>query len=99
MKYQFAYIFTKQGNLLPWLYSQRTYPSKQAEEVYGREREIQLILLIRYESGRLYCRIKCPVNPLPVKGEFEIPSLSAIYEFLNRNGWKRKQSFHSSMFN
>lgn len=99
MKYQTAWIFTKRGNLLPWLYSKGTHISDRAMEFYGEERELQLILLIRNESGHIYCRIKCPVNPLPVKGEFEVPCMSAIDNFLYQNGWKQKQVIHIGMFN
>lgn len=99
MKYQLAWIFTKKGNLLPWWHSKHCNPSEQAEKFYGEEREIELILLIRNDNGRVYCRIKCPVNPLPVKGEFEVPSFNAIISFLYQNGWKRKQTICISMFN
>lgn len=98
MKYQLAWIFTKKGNLLPWLYSQRTNPSAAEQEFYARERKLQLVLLIRNDSGHIYCRIKCPVSPLPVKGEFEVPSVSTIENFLYENGWLRKQVIRSSMF-
>lgn len=99
MKYQTACIFTKKGNLLPWLYSQHTNPSAAEQEFYARERKLQLILLVRNDSGRIYCRIKCPVSPLPVKGEFEAPSFSAITDFLWANGWRKMQVILSSMFN
>lgn len=99
MKYQTAWIFTKKGNLLPWLYSKGCLTNEKTEEFYGRERELQLVLLIRNDNGKIYCRIKCPVNPLPVKGEFEVPSISAIANFLYQNGWSRKQVFHANMFN
>lgn len=94
-----AWIFTKKGNLLPYLHSKNCTPSEAAKEYYGKEREIQLVLLIRSENGKIYCRIKCPVSPLPVKGEFKVPSISAIANFLYQNGWSRKQIIPSSMFN
>ena len=98
MKYRIAWIFTKKGNLLPWLYSKGEPISDHIEKMYAREREIQLILLIRNESGHIYCRIKCPVSPLPIKGEFEVPCMSAIYDFLLRDGWVRKQCISASIF-
>lgn len=99
MKYQTMWIFTKKGNLLPWLYSKSTPVSEQAEKFYAREREIQLALLIRNDRDGIRCKIKCPVNPLPITGEFTVPCMSAIYDFLLRDGWKRKQVVHLSMFN
>lgn len=99
MKYQTAYIFTKRGNLLPYLYSKSSCFDERTERLYAQERELQLVLLVRIEDRKIYCRIKCPVNPLPIKGEFEVPALGAIENFLNQNGWKRKQVIHSGIFN
>ena len=100
MKYRTAWIFTKKGNLLPWLHSKGLGSvNAQAQEFYGQEREIQLLLLLRSDNEGIHCRIKCPVNPLPVKGEFMVPSVSAIHNFLRQNGWCRKQVIHSGMFN
>ena len=100
MKYHIAYIFTKRDNLLPWLYNRPgMHVTEAAKEFYGAEREIQLFLLVRNgNDGHTYCRIKCPVNPLPVKGEFEIPSFVAIYDFLVHNGWRQKQVINTRMF-
>ena len=99
MKYQVAWIFTKKGDLLPWLYSKRYNFSERTEKLYAQERELQLVLLIRNDNGKIYCRIKCPVNPLPVKGEFEVPSISAIANLLEQTGWSRKQVIHANMLN
>jgi hypothetical protein len=59
---------------------------------YNQPRDIQLILLVRYENGKTFCRIKCPINPLPIKGEFEAPNLKAVIKFLQQDGWKEKHS-------
>lgn len=101
-KYTTATIFTKRGNLLPWIHSQDYAVSERQMQYYAEEREIQLLLRTRYERDetgktKLMCSIKCPVSPLPVKGEFEAPSYNAICHFLYKNGWERKQSFHSAM--
>ena len=93
-----AWVFTKKGNLLPWLYSKGAPISDQAEAFYARERELQLILLIRNDRDGIHCKIKCPVNPLPIKGEFTVPCMSAIYDFLLRDGWTRKQCISASIF-
>lgn len=89
------------------------FSNANAESVqrdYGAEREIQLVACLRCEDfpvstrtgyvqmPKYFCKIKCPVNPLPVKGEFELPSLDALYSFLKADGWKIKQSIGSWMF-
>lgn len=99
-KYTTATMFTKRGNLLPWLNTQPYPVTESAQRMYAQEREIKLVLRTRYErvgdKTKLMCHIKCPVNPLPVKGEFEAPSYRAICNFLRQNGWERKQSLGAS---
>ena len=104
-KYSTVIIFTKKGNL-----SEYFTPSKQydicntaahiirAREYYAKEREIQLIAMFRYEGTKVFCKIKCPINPLPVKGEFEVPSTNVLIRFLRNNGWSYKQKFYPCMF-
>lgn len=100
MKYQYAEVYTKWGNLLPFVHGKHVSITEAVRRVYAEEREIQLLLLVRhdYDSGKIFCRIKCPVNPLPVKGEFEVPNLSAVRDFLILNGWSRKQIISTRMF-
>lgn len=105
VKYTMAYIYTKKGNLIPYItgkVSSRPI-SSQAEadrilDYYKKEREIQLIALFRWEGSKCFCKIKCPVNPLPVKGEFEVPSTGPLFAFLKANGWSFKQKFYPRMF-
>ena len=104
-KYSCVYIFTKKGNLNDYLHTDKvgylTYGFDIPERVkayYAQEREIQLMLMFRYESNRCFCKIKCPVNPLPVRGEFEVPSVSVLVQFLKVNGWSYKQKFYPRMF-
>jgi len=78
-------------------------PSERLIQAYTREREIQLMALFRFENHngeapKVFCKIKCPVNPLPVKGEFEAPSVKAIDQFLKGNGWNFKEKFYPRMF-
>lgn len=108
-KYDRAIIFTKKGNLKEYFYTDKVCygiflnkPSEQAKAYYEAEREIQLIALIRRETdgpnkSKCICRIKCPINPLPVKGEFELPSLESLYKFLKANGWTYKKTLYSRM--
>lgn len=104
-KYTCATIFTKKGNLSNFLhadkvmsrYTNRT-PSEAIEEFYAEERDIELILLSRMENGKVFCKIKCPVNPLPIKGEFEVPGFGVIQSWLYANGWKKARTVYPNMF-
>lgn len=107
--YGMAIIFTKLDNLNKWFdingykYAQGAnmeYSDKyqKMRAVYATEREIQLILLVRYEEGKCICRIKCPINPLPIKGEFQCVSTSEMTELLTSMGWKYKEKIHANLF-
>ena len=100
-------IFTKHTNLLQWFdnnfrremtdgYCDRSVGFNQLRHNYERHRDVQLILLFRYDTGKCFCKIRCPINPLPVKGEFEVPSLGCVQEFLKKEGWEFKQKLHIS---
>lgn len=107
MPYTYAYIFTKRTNLLPWLESQHYFNVSDATRShYEKEREVQLILLVRHESkrtpqgttNRRFCKIKCPINPLPIKGEFEVVSVAEICKLLRSLGWVPKAEYSLRMF-
>lgn len=103
MTYELAYVFTKIGNLLPYYEeNERFVASENLRQYYARERVLQLILLVRFDRTgsevRKMCRIKCPVNPLPIKGEFEVVSISRMVKFLTSYGWVLNDKFHKSMF-
>ena len=101
--YHTAIIYTKRDNLSKWLNS-RYSKFRDAQEAariraeYATEREIQLILLVRHEENKCICRIKCPINPLPIKGEFQCVSTSEMTKLLASMGWKYKEKVHSGMF-
>ena len=101
--YHTAIIYTKRDNLSKWLNS-RYSKFRDAQEAariraeYATEREIQLILLVRHEEGKCICRIKCPINPLPIKGEFQCVSTSEMTRLLASMGWTYKEKVHSDMF-
>lgn len=103
-KYHSALIFTKRTNMSEYCTGKVTQRVASNEafnrmcEYYAKEREVQLIAMFRWENGKCFCKIKCPINPLPVKGEFETPSYGAITRFLANNGWKFKQKVYSRMF-
>jgi len=103
-RYPLVYIYTKKGNLLPYFDGKAMCVGRSQEQVqnlrkyYAKEREIQLIAMFRYEGNRVFCKIKCPVNPIPTKGEFEIPSIGALVGFLAQDGWFYKQTINPRMF-
>lgn len=102
--YDQAIIYTKRDNLLKWFdvnngfWAMGTDACQRMRAVYSTEREIQLILLVRHENGKTICRIKCPINPLPIKGEFQCVSTSEMTKLLASMGWKYKEKIHSAMF-
>ena len=110
-KYTGAIIFTKFTNLTPYFESKfgsmhdthaTSLGYNQLKHSYSRERDVQLILLYRYERGadnavHTICKVKCPINPLPIKGEFEVVSLSEMIAFLKRNGWEFKRQLPTSL--
>ena len=114
MKYDRVLIFTKHGNLMKYLNTDKVarniVSADNAQQYYGAEREIQLIACLRWEEfpvstrkgivqvPKCFCKIKCPVNPLPVRGEFEVASLSALRAFLKADGWTLKQDVCSGLF-
>lgn len=104
--YHTAIIYTKHTNLMPWLQSRyemfgthgTTEQAQRIREMYSKDRDVQLILLVRYEEGKCICRIKCPINPLPIKGEFQCVSTSKMTWLLASMGWTYKEKIHSAMF-
>lgn len=100
--YQYALIFTKRDNLSKWFnancskfivdgnleYSRHFC---EAERRYAQERDIKLTLLVRYDDNKCICRIKCPINPLPVRGEFNAVSEHEVRKFLTSLGWTCEQ--------
>ena len=105
--YTYTYIFSKKTNLLPYLESKH-FPCVTQSEVdcYAKERDVKLILLVRYEHKRTargivshcICKIKCPINPLPIKGEFEAVSVAQMCKLLRGLGWEPKEEYAISLF-
>ena len=98
-QYHTVYRFTKRDNLLSW-YDDRSdiNHTPSIREYYAREREIQLMLLVRHEEGKCICRIKCPINPLPIKGEFNATSAADVTRLLASLGWRYKDIIKPGMF-
>lgn len=108
--YHFAIIFTKHTDLIPWFEAKyhdapdsynRSVGFNQFKDSYSKLRDVQLILLVRYEypkdGSHIYCKIKCPINPLPIKGEFEVASLKQLIKLLEREGWAVKNKLPISL--
>ena len=103
IQYHAAYRFTKRDNLLKWLYSkpyQVGHPAANDNNIayYEKEREIQLILLVRHDEDKCICRIKCPINPLPTKGEFVVTNAGDVARTLVSLGWTFKDKLNLWMF-
>lgn len=104
-KYSTVWVYTKRTNLSAYLTCVKLMElasnQQQADawrKYYAKEKEVQLIALLRWEKGKCFCKIKCPINPLPVKGEFEVPSTTALADFLKANGWCFKDKLYPRMF-
>lgn len=109
-KYQQVYIFTKRTTMREFCDTDRVLGRAASQlhadrlvEFYAREREVQLICMFRWErttkGTKCFCKIKCPINPLPVRGEFETPgSTTPVIDFLKANRWEFKQKFYPEMF-
>ena len=104
--YHTAIIYTKHTNLMPWLQSNyhkfgthgTTEQAQRIREYYSKDRDVKLILLVRHEDGKCICRIKCPINPLPIKGEFQCVSTGEMSKLLKSMGWTYKEKVRSGMF-
>ena len=107
--YHTAIIYTKRDNLSKWFdvngyrfmsdgNMEDSACYQRIEKYYAEEREVRLILLIRYEEGKCICRIKCPINPLPIKGEFQCVCTSEMTKLLASMGWQYKEKIHYNTF-
>ena len=97
MKYSQIITFVKQGNLLP--YAETVARGKNMSEAerkyYERNRVLTLHAYLRFTPDRkVFCVIKCPVNPIPVRGEFELPGIYVLERFLHDNGWHKLNHVH-----
>ena len=98
-EYSEALFFHKTTDLLAWFdanYHTRLHLDRttgnfdRIRASYAPVRNVQLILLVKYPATgrpRPICKIRCPINPLPIHGEFEVVSLSEICRLLTSFGW------------
>ena len=65
---------------------------KPSEKQLTSTKEVTLLCKIGWDSAtnRTFANIKCPVNPLPVIGDFNIPSISVLERWLiETGGWTK----------
>lgn len=104
MKHNYVVTFTKRTNLLEYMARDSycgdkfNHNTERMQNYYAKERDVRLVLLARHENGRAFCTIKCPINPLPVKGEFEVPNMAVLYRFLEREGWTKVDFLSAQLF-
>jgi len=105
MKHQYVVTYTKRTNLLDYMRGnyddcadKHFHREEAMRNYYAKERNVRLVLLVRHEDGKCFCTIKCPINPLPVKGEFEVPSINVLHRFLVANGWVKSEAFSAKLF-
>lgn len=104
MQYNKAFIFSKHADLLPYFYGKydsanitsTQYTRLKSE--YAVKRDVQLILLVRYEDNKTICRIKCPISPMPINGEFNVINMRSIMNFLHESGWQYEDTWNLNMF-
>lgn len=102
--YTCAITFTKYTDLSQWFAMTNVdfglTNSEQYDRLkkrYAQKRDVRLILLIRYEKGKTFCKIKCPINPLPVRGEFEAVSVHEVVRFLDSQGWTATETINLNL--
>ena len=90
-----TFVFEKCTNLLPFFnnkYENCPNPPMELRRKFEKDQIVTLLLTLGInEQGKNVALIKCPINPLPVKGEFEYASFVTLVDFLNDNGWSRIQ--------
>ena len=94
-KYTYAMVYTKKANLTE--YFARKLNASNPRGYYEKERDVQLIALFRWENGKCFCHIKCPINPVPTTAEFETTT-SILGAFLAKEDWLFQRKFKLDMF-
>lgn len=102
--YTCAITFTKHTDLSRWFaFTKKDIGEFNSERYihlknhYAQKRDVNLILLARYEKGKTFCKIKCPINPLPIRGEFEAVSLNEVVQYLGSHGWTPKETLNLNL--
>lgn len=99
MDHKMVVTFVKHTHLMDFRRGMQPDKVFAPDEYYTKMQEVRLVVTERITTdGRIFCRINCPINPLPVKGEFEIPSWSALKRFLVSQGWKQYEVITDRFF-
>lgn len=80
--------FVKVTNLEKWYMHNGRKHSEAERMEYAKARSVYLVVQAHFEAGHTYVSIKCPINPLPVKGWFETPSINVLKKSLEAFGWE-----------
>ena len=88
------FMFVKTTNLSRWFDINaerfRCDDYEGLKQRCAKEREVQLVVQGCFKHNKVFCRIKCPINPLPVVGWFETPSINCLKKHLETLGWQLK---------
>lgn len=93
--------FVKRTNLMEFCKTDKHHENEFSapEQYYAREQDVRLVVTERITSdGHIFVHINCPINPLPVKGEFEIPNWGVLNHFLTSQGWKQREVITGNFF-
>ena len=96
MKKTDIYVFQKVTSLAPFYEEKGSFTPLYAQ----KDTTVSLVLTFGLsDSGTLIAKINCPVNPLPVKGEFRPASKQAVLKFLRKDGWEYVKSVGPTVLN
>ena len=90
------YVFQKVTQLAPFYEARGSSAPMYAQ---GNTRVSLVLTFGLDDNGALVAKINCPVNPLPVKGEFYPAGKSAVLSFLKKDGWEYVRGVGSKVLN
>lgn len=69
------------------------YKKKGTPFLPALEKEVFLTLLVGIDSTKkVTCRILCPINPLPICGWWNPPTVKTVIQELEKKGWHQCSS-------
>lgn len=85
--------FKRHTNLLPYYDTQvatgRCVDTEAMRSYYAKERDVTLMLIFgRTVDGTQVAKIKCPINPLPIIGEFSYTNPQGMIDLIKGFGWE-----------
>ena len=87
--YSMAFIFKKTIPMRSYYMGRYAKTGvKPSEKLLASTKEVTLLCRVGWGADhRPFANIKCPVNPLPVTGNFCIPSVEVLTRWLCEAGW------------